>query len=193
MFIGSCSPAAASLWVLRRVIIDHAKYRRDCHLLLLFNQEAPALAQWLQATPKQRKAQFSPVRVRLRLEEIGQRKSVDLQILTVDEQRYGALCETATHATPRTRPQAHNPLGLPFAGAEFQEAGVFVALNELALATALALLSIPRLLGYDDQKRSEIQEAGITLLQSIGGVDITTEGEVFAKMWQQAEKDTEKR
>lgn len=162
------------------------------NLFLLFNQDAPALAQWSQSNNKQRKEQFRPVKVRLRLEEIEQRKSVNLQILTVDEQRYGALCEAATHVTPHTKPQAHNPLGLPFAGANFQEAGLIIALNELARATALALIPLPKLLGYDDQKRSEIQGKAATLLESVGNVDVITKGQVFAEMWQQAEKDFEK-
>lgn len=44
------------------------------------------------------------------------------------------LCERAAYATPTTAPQAHNPLGIPAAGARLQEAGLLVTVNELAVA-----------------------------------------------------------
>jgi hypothetical protein len=78
---------------------------------------------------------------------------------------------------------------MPFAGAEFQEAGVLVALNELASATALALIPLPKLLGFQDQKRNEIKPADIALLESVGALDLLTAKDKFAEMWQQMQKD----
>lgn len=154
------------------------------NLLLLFNQDAVALAQWKQSNKRVRKEQFSPVKVRVRLE------TMKLPVL-INESKYGELCEVATHPTPQTKPQTHNPLGMPFAGAMFQEAGVIVALNELAEATALALIPLPKLLGYDNQKRSEIKEAGFTLLSSVGALDVLTEKRKFEEMWRQAEGESQ--
>jgi hypothetical protein len=159
------------------------------NLFLLFNQDPGAFPQWQQSNKKHRMQQFSPIKVRLRLEEIGRGKSVDLRMLRVDEQRYGGLCEIATHVTPATKPQAHNPLGMPFAGAQFQEAGLIVALNELAHATALALMPLPKLLGYDDQRRSEIQQAGANLWTAVGTLDVLTEKSKFEDMWQQTKSE----
>src|SRR5208282_3249758 len=106
----------------------------------------------------------------------------------IDQTRYGELCELATHPTPQTKPQAHNLLGMPFIGAEFQEAGLLVALNELAAATALALVPLPKLLGYVDQGRTEIKEAAFALLRSVGALNVLNVKDKFAEMWRQAEK-----
>jgi hypothetical protein len=145
------------------------------NLLFLFNQNPAALAEWQGSTKKQRKDNFSPFKVRIRLESMG-------APVLIDETRYSELCEVATHVTPQTKPQAHNPLGIPVAGSEFQEAGLIVALNELALATSLALVSLPKVLSYDDTKRKELKEAAFALLNSVGGTNVLTVKDQLAEM-----------
>jgi hypothetical protein len=149
------------------------------NLLFLFNQDAVAFGQWRQSDKKQRKERFSPVKVRIRLE------SMDLPVL-INERRYGELCEVATHPTPQTKPQAHNVLGIPSTGGVFQEAGLVVTLNELAAATAFALVPMPKLLGYDDHRRAQIKGAGFSLLETVGALDILNVKEKFAETWQAA-------
>lgn len=184
-----CSCSRAALRLLLSGFYDESLSLTRCigeiaNLLFLFNQDAAALALWKQSTKKQRKDQFSPVKVRIRLE------TMKLPAL-IDEARYGELCERATHPTPQTKPQAYNPLGMPSAGAQFQEAGLIVALNEVAGATALALVPLPKLLGYEDQRRSEIKQVGLNLLRSVGALDVLNVKELFAEMWQQAERDAQ--
>jgi hypothetical protein len=154
------------------------------NLLLLFNQDTIAFEEWQQSSKRQRRSQFSPVKVRCRLEAIGRTKSVDLTLLMMDEWRYGALSEVATHATPQTKPQVHNPREIPCSGGVFQEAGVVVALQELAAATARAAIPLPKLLGYDNQRRDEIREATAVLLSSSGRLNVLTEKQFFADMGQ---------
>jgi hypothetical protein len=151
------------------------------NLLWLFNQDAAALSQWQQLAERQRKEQFSPMKVRLRLETLK-------VPVPIDETRYRELCEVATHPTPHTKPQAYNPLEMPVIGATFQEGGVIIALNELAAATALALVPLPKLLRYDDQRRNEIKNAGVTLLRAVGALNIVNAKDKFAEMWRQTEE-----
>jgi hypothetical protein len=157
------------------------------NLLLLFNQDASALPQWLVSSKQLRMKEFGPAAVRKRLEVIGRDKSVDLQLLYVNQERYGSLCELATHPTPQTKPQAHNALGIPFSAGEFQEAGLLVSLNELAEAVSRAVIPLPKLLGYDNQRRSEIQERASILLSSVGKLSVENQQEMYAEIWQQHE------
>jgi hypothetical protein len=146
-----------------------------------------AIEEWQQSSKRQRRSQFSPVKVLCRLEAIGRTKSLDLTLLMMDEWRYGALSEVATHATPQTKPQVHNPREIPCSGGVFQEAGVVVALQELAAATARAAIPLPKLLGYDNQRRDEIREATAVLLSSTGRLNVLTEKQFFADMGQAEE------
>jgi hypothetical protein len=145
------------------------------NLFLLCSQDTAAYAEWLASTKQERIRNFRPVRVRERLE------GKDLRAF-IDEARYRQMCEVGTHVTPQTKPQAHNILGMPCAGAMFQTAGVIVALNELGLATACATVTIPKLLGYDDARRREIRDACLSLIDSLGGLHILNVDEMFAEL-----------
>ncbi len=175
-----CSPSRAALKLLLFGFYDESlsltrSVGEVTNLLFLFNQDAAALAGWQGPTKKQRRDNFSPVKVRIRLESLG-------APVLIDETRYSELCEVATHVTPQTKPQAHNPLGMPFAGSGFQEAGLIVALNELALATGLALISLPKILSYDDARRKEIKEAVLALRTSVGRTNVLTVKDQLAEM-----------
>jgi hypothetical protein len=151
------------------------------NLLFLCNQDAAAFSEWLSSTKQERVKNFGPARVRKRLKDKG------LEVF-IDETRYGELCEIGTHVTPRTKPQAHNILGMPCAGATFQEAGAIVALNELGFATACATVTAPKLLGYDDARRTEIGDACVLLIESLGGLDVLSVDKMHSEMWQQAKE-----
>jgi hypothetical protein len=177
-----CSSARASLRLLLFGFFDESlsltrSIGEVTNLLFLFSQDGTALTEWQGSTKRQRKDNFSPVKVRIRLES-------QAAPVLIDETRYSELCEVATHVTPQTRPQAHNPLGMPFAGSQFQEAGFIVALNELALATGLALISLPKILSYDETRRKEIKEAVLVLLDSIGGTNVLTVKDQLAEIRQ---------
>lgn len=152
------------------------------NLLWLFNLDASTFEKWRRAPDSERRHRFSPVRVRLRLEEICREKSPDLKLLMIQQDRYGALSEIATHVNPQTKPQAHNPLRRPLAGSVFQEAGAVVALQELAGATGRATLALPKLLGYDERRTNEFRDAGAHLISSIGRLSVLNIDEYFAQM-----------
>ncbi len=152
------------------------------NLLWLFNLDASTFEKWRRAPDSERRHRFSPVRVRFRLEEICREKSPDLKLLMIQQDRYGALSALATHVTPETRPQAHNPLRRPLAGSVFQEAGAVVALQELAGATGRAALALPKLLGYDERRTGEFRDAGAHLISSIGRLSVLNIDECFAEM-----------
>src|SRR5262249_264798 len=78
-------------------------------VLPLFPQDRRAFEEWEAAFGGDRLRQFSPVKVRLRLERL--------------------------HSAP---PQSHNILGVPTAGASLQDEGLLVCLNALAVALSLA-------------------------------------------------------
>jgi hypothetical protein len=141
-----CSCSRASLRLLLLGFYDESlsltrSIGEIANLFFLFNADGATLSQWKESTKDQRRNHFGPGRVRGRLQ------TMNLPLL-IDDARYGELCEVATHPTPETKPQAHNLLGMPCCGAEFQDAGVLVALNDLALATGWALIPIPTLLNY---------------------------------------------
>ena len=74
------------------------------NLLALFERDSPALADWRALSGPERWGKYRPARVRTMLEAHGG------PLISTD--RYSRLSEIGTHATPSTRPQAHNPLGI---------------------------------------------------------------------------------
>ena len=137
------------------------------NLLQLFFQEAGTLQDWKVLCKEKRMKNFSPAKVRIRLEELQTSPAID-------RERYGLLCERAAHVQPETRPQAHNILGLPMVGASFQEEGVLVCLNEIALPLATAVFFGAAVLDLDEEIKSEIFSATESLVEKVGGAMITT-------------------
>lgn len=150
------------------------------NLLFLFMKDIQIFEEWRLSSKKERLSNFSPVKVRLHLERLG-------LPVPIDEARYSQLCEIATHVTPQTKPQAHNPpLGMPLIGGYFQEGGGLVALNELAAATSLATIALPKLLNLQEDKQKRICEVCLVLLKSVGGVNVLT----VKDMWQKVLNDS---
>lgn len=67
----------------------------------------------------------------------------------------------------------HNLLGVPSAGARFQEEGLLVSINELALALTVATLFGTVLLDFERELRQEILGEVRKLAEFIGGATIT--------------------
>ena len=166
------SNARAALRLLRFGFYDESlllsrSLGETANLLQLFFQEAGILQDWKASSKKERMGNFSPVKVRLRLEELQTTP-------VIDQERYSLLCERAAHVQPETRPQAHNILGLPMVGASFQEEGALMCLNEIALPLATAVFFGAAVLDLDEKIKSEIFAATKSLVEKVGGATITT-------------------
>ena len=137
------------------------------NLFALFASDTYAFAKWKATTQRERVTAFSPVKVRIRLEELG-------ASAPIDKERYSRLCEAGVHVTPATRPNAHSPDGIARLGGEFQPVGFLVALNELSWALCCAIVTgshVASVKGVAER----LACAGLSLNESIGGVTLLTE------------------
>jgi hypothetical protein len=141
------------------------------NLFMLFVKLPARLEEWKSSDTKSRLKKFSPIHVRLALEQAG-------VPMPLDKERYGRLSETATHISPRTRPQMHNVAGVPTLGALFQEMGALVALNELAWATGWAGLVGAKLMDLPGDEYPRIKALSIELLASVGGLTLQKSAEI---------------
>jgi hypothetical protein len=135
------------------------------NLLALFAADTSTLTTWRAASRRQRRNDFGPAAARRRLMVLGAPHPIS-------KERYAALCELATHVTPETRPQAHNPLQMPIVGAHFQRTGYMLALNELAIPVAFVGLFGSSLLKADETIRGRFVLAGRALAEAIGRVNV---------------------
>jgi hypothetical protein len=182
-----CSCARAALRLLLFGLYDESlsitrSIGETANLMLLLTLDQAALAHWGASTPRQRQERFGPDIVRLRLE------ALNLPVF-ITEACHAESCEAATHAAPHLKAQADNTPGAPVVGAQFQEAGVVVALTELATALAWASIPLPKLLRCDDRRGAEINDAAAALAAAAGSADIVAVKELHAAMWRQAVED----
>ena len=136
------------------------------NLLQLFYQETGTLEDWIKSSRKDRISKFGPVKVRCRLQSLKTSP-------VINEERYRLLCERAAHVNPETKPQSHNILGVPAAGAILQEEGLLVCLNELALPLSTTAFFGVILLDLENDIKKTIFSAARTLVEQIGGGTIT--------------------
>lgn len=135
------------------------------NLFALFAADASALGTWQSATRRERQNDFGPAAVRRKLVALGAPQPIS-------EERYRLLCEVATHVTPDTLPQGHNPLLLPVLGGKFQTTGYLLALNELAIPVTFVGLFSASLLKADASIRNRFAIAGRALTEAIGGINL---------------------
>jgi hypothetical protein len=154
------------------------------NLLCLFKLDADAVKDWAEATPQRRKEAFGPVKVRLRIEGLGHN-------VPIDEHRYRALSDVALHVTAPISPQAHNILEWPVSAGHFQEEGLLVALNELALALVYVAVFSSTLIPLQKEIRNSILRAAEDLGKQIGGANILEISEYRAKAKEQLRKAME--
>jgi hypothetical protein len=145
------------------------------NLLALFVADAKQLEIWKTIHEKQRRREFSAVRVRLALEQLN-------APIPVDEARYAMLSGYSIHADPNNVPQAHNPLGRAITGPIYQEAGLFLALNEIALPVAFATVFVPKLLNYPDERKAIFQNTAQVLIEKFGGVNVKERNRPWFKL-----------
>ena len=144
------------------------------NLLHLFALDKESLERWKACSRRERMNSFGPMNVRMRLEELASP--------LIDEDRYKLLSEQAAHVHPQTRPQSHNTLKVPIAGASIQKAGLLVCLNELALALLPTTIFGAKLLGLEDDTRERIFSASRGLAENIGGATITEIDDYHARI-----------
>ena len=135
------------------------------NLLQLFCHDKYAIDEWRVSSRRDRVKNFTPVKVRLRLEELQTTP-------VINKERYTLLCERGAHVHPKTKPQSHNILGVPIVGARLQEEGMLVCLNELALALATTAIFGAILLDLEIDIRERIFSAAKSLAEQIGGANI---------------------
>ena len=131
------------------------------NLMQLFVSDSEALQEWKTSSPSQIRKKFSPVKVRIRIE--GTSSSA-----VISQERYRLLSERVAHVHPSTTPQAHNFLGMPFAGSELQEAGILVCLNELAIPVCFIATFGTTLLELSKMTAKRIVLSARTLAEQIG-------------------------
>lgn len=145
------------------------------NLLSLFQLDNGSIEAWKAATERTRKTQFSPFKVRMRIEELD-------GVIPVDQHRYGQLSLYSIHASPDALPQAHNKHGQPITFPKFQPAGLITCLNEISLPIAFTTLFTGILLDYPDTPKQTFMEISRALIKSIGGIQVTVKGRPWFKL-----------
>ena len=169
----------ASMSLLRAGYYDEAlnatrRAGEIANLLFLFVNDRRQLDEWRSASETRRRSAFSPVKIRIKLQDRH-------CMVSIEEERYGQLSAVGTHVSPHTRPQAFNPENRAIVGGLFQEAGALVALNEVGVALAWVTVSCSRLRHLEEKERRRLLKAAVSLFRAIGGVTITDVAKLFAK------------
>jgi hypothetical protein len=154
------------------------------NLLWLFHQDQSEMAAWKSADRKTRLNRFGPGAVRSRLEKLSTLGA------PIDNERYSALCEIATHPTPRLAPGHFSGTGRPVLGAILQEVGVFVCINEVAYALAMATVPVVMLLNSDAEVKRQMKEQSMELLRQIGNFTVLNYEELLRDAFQRHRKNS---
>lgn len=130
------------------------------NLVSLFYTDPSHIRQWLDLPEKERRRKYTPIKVRIALEDLG-------SAIPTDEERYDWLCDVGTHVNPRTLPQNHNDEGRPILGSVFQPKGRSVTLEALAWAvsTVAGPMAKTAVLGTEPARR--LFNASIALIESL--------------------------
>ena len=182
------SLARASLRLLRFGLYDESllatrSIGEVANILFLFANDQASFQDWKNASDKQRKDNYSPFKVRLKLEALG-------IPLPIDQRRYSSLSEIGAHVTPQTKPQNHNLFGIPTLGGYFQQAGVLIALNELAGSVGVVAACAGKLSELEEEHRTCIRDEAVKLLRSTGGVDIVQMPQIWSSLRTPPESDS---
>ena len=94
------------------------------NLISLSMAEDDVITQWVSADKKTRLREFSPYKVRLKLERAG-------GVVIAPEDWHSRFCENYAHATPGMVPSMHNEFELGWAGGVVQEVGFSLTLDEV--------------------------------------------------------------
>jgi hypothetical protein len=141
------------------------------NLFCFFIDDPDQYKSWLSSSRKERLHKFSPVQIRLCIEERG-------LPIPYDEKRYRILSEAGTHANPEVRPQTHNTYALQTLGGMFQERGYVLCITELALCVAIVGATSVVITDLQQDKRDLIKAKALALWQLIleSGVEPSLQG-----------------
>ena len=103
-------------------------------------------------------------------------------IIPIDNIRYGILSIYSIHASPNTLPQAHNAHGQPITFPKYQPAGFLTCLNEMSLPIAFVTLFSSMLLEYPKSPKNTFADIARSLIESIGGIQVTVKGRPWFKL-----------
>jgi hypothetical protein len=144
-------------------------------LLALFAADDTQVERWKTLDERQRRREFSAIKVRLSLETLN-------APLPVNEQRYRILSSYSIHADPNSMPQTHNPIGQAIGAPIYQEAGFFLSINEIALPSAFIAVFTPRLLQYPADRATVFKDTAKVLIEGFGGVNVAETGRPWFKL-----------
>ena len=102
--------------------------------------------------------------------------------LPIDKDRYAALSAYAIHAGPSNVPQAHNLDGRPIAFPKYQEAGLFLCVNELGLALAVIALLAPSVVELPVPVRKRLGKIAEKTIDNVGGLNLGVKGRPWFKL-----------
>ena len=140
------------------------------------------LQDWKSVSPQKRRADFSPVSVRKKLEEKG-------MPVFVGRERYRLLSERSVHVHPHTKPQAYNILGIPSVDVSVQDVGLLVCLNEMVLPLAISSTFGAVLIGLDKSVRGQIVASAENLIRHWGKATIENIDEYYDNVRSQIDWD----
>jgi hypothetical protein len=143
--------------------------------IALFVADTSKFDRWKSLSESDRRKEFSAVKVRLALEKVW-------PFVPISEERYRALSGFSIHTGPNSLPQAHNSAAQAMTVPRFQEAGLAMALNELAIALGFVAICTPSFLTLRAEHRQWLIDAGRDVGDTVGAVLVTERGRPWFKL-----------
>ena len=179
--IGRCAVSShAALKLIRSGYYDEAlsvirSLAEIANLLALFAVDRTKFSEWKESQDATRQKKFSAVKVRFALEDGG-------HFIPIDKHRYAALSAYAIHAGPSNIPQAHDLDGRPIAFPKYQEAGLFLCINELGLTLAIITLFAPIVVELPVPVRKRLGRIAEKVINNVGGLNLDVKGRPWFKL-----------
>lgn len=129
------------------------------NLLNLFWHDSSAVREWADLEEKRRNSKFKPVAVRERLEKLN-------VMIPFEQNHYRALCNTAVHASPHIRPNAHQNKQQPILGLVFQKEGFNLVFWNMAWSLAVVSGPIAKCAIIEEEHAGKMVELTVPLFKS---------------------------
>jgi hypothetical protein len=111
------------------------------NLVMLSALDGPKMKEWLHATPKERRDNFSPVKIRLMLEAKGMEQCAN-------HKWYQERSAGDTHITPNTQPNFHG--GAAFVGGRYEKEGMRKCFESMLYVSVTLAMFVARFFEFDD-------------------------------------------
>jgi hypothetical protein len=166
----AANSAYAAVLLMRRGYYDQALSAARglgeiANLLFLFIVDKAMIEVWKNAAAAARRRDFTALKVRIALEKRG-------QPVPIDEDRYRLLSSYSIHAEPDGIPQSHDEKASAKTAPTYQEAGLLLALNEIAFPVGLITRTAAVLLGMPKEGQEIFRDTSTVLVNAIGGVNL---------------------